>query len=278
MAGGLACGRSGGILCQRVFDLLDWRFCVFPMASQWYFQRLSVELGPVGFDELIRMVRVKELGADDLVREDWNSEWRPAALAIGLFHMAGRKDLLAKWEAEQEELRRQEEEARAAAERALEEEQEEASWERRLREVEAERLEQEAERAEELLASRMEIQIDEATAAALAEIEARERELEPGRWGRLWQRLTSSEALRRGYRWGVAIVVPNIVAATILQWSHETAQRLPDRKAIAAGLKAFPLWGLCDPPMYFFLLFDVMLFTGVAAYFVARILESLAED
>jgi hypothetical protein len=30
--------------------------------------------------------------------------------------------------------------------------------------------------------------------------------------------------------------------------------------------------------MYWFLLFDAMLFVGVASYFTARILESLAED
>lgn len=76
------------------------------MATRWHYQRLNVELGPVGFDELVRLVRGERLAADDRVREEWNSEWRPAALAVGLFPMAGRQDLVEKWDVEQEGQRR----------------------------------------------------------------------------------------------------------------------------------------------------------------------------
>lgn len=256
------------------------------MATRWHYQRLNVELGPVGFDELVRLVRAEELGADDLVREEWNSEWRPAALAVGLFHMAGRQDLFDKWEAEQEERRRREEEARAAEEAAraaaLEFDPDEPAWMRRLREVEAERRAREADereaREEELLASRLSIEIDEATEAALAELEAREKALEPTRLQRWAGRFASPATLHRIFRWGMTLVPPNIAAAAVLSWSEVEAQRYPSRSSAAVEMRTFPVWGPCDPQMYYFLLFDMMLFVGVAAYFTARMLESLVED
>lgn len=257
------------------------------MATRWHYQRLNVELGPVGFDELVRLVRAEELSADDLVREEWNSEWRPAALAVGLFHMAGRQDLVEKWEAEQEEQRRRDEdEARAAAEAAaateLDFDPDEPAWMRRLREVEAQRrahaAEDRAQREAELAQAATRIEIDETLQAALAELEVREHALEPGRLRRCWGRLTRGPVLHGVYRWGLTLTIPNLAAAVILSWSEVQAQRLPDRVSLTSGIRAFPFWGPCEPTMYFFLLFDAMLFVGVAAYFTARILESLTED
>jgi hypothetical protein len=262
------------------------------MATRWHYQRLNVELGPVGFDELVRLVRAEGLGADDLVREEWNSEWRPAALAVGLFHMAGRQDLFDKWEAEQEERRRAEEEARQAEEAArgaaeargegIDFDPDEPAWMRRLREVEAQRRAQEvderAAREEELLATKLSIDIDEATAAALAELEAREQAVQPTRLARWVGRFASPATLHRVFRWGLTLVVPNVAAAAILSWSEVEAQRYPSRAAAAAETRVFPIWGACDQQMYYFLLFDTMLFVGVAAYLVARLLESLTED
>lgn len=256
------------------------------MATQWLYQARGEKLGPVGFDELVRLVRAEQVGADDLVREEWNSEWRPAALAVGLFHMAGRQDLVDKWEAEQEEQRRREEEARAAETAArgaeLDFDPDEPAWMRRLREVEAQRRAEEAEQRdamqEELLASRLSIEIDEATAAALAEFEAREKALEPtwlARWMGGW---ASPATLHRVFRWGMTLAVPNLAAAAILNWSEVEAQRYPTRSSAAVATRTFPVWGPCEPTMYFFLLFDAMLFVGVAAYLAARILESLTED
>ncbi|MFV0443838.1 MAG: DUF4339 domain-containing protein [Planctomycetaceae bacterium] len=253
------------------------------MATLWHYRRTDSELGPVGFHELVKLVRAEQLRADDLVREEWNSEWRPAALAVGLFHMAGRQDLVDKWEAEQEELRRQEEAARAATGAAVaEEEEEEPAWQKRLREVEAERAEleeaQRAEREAELAANATRTEIDETLAAALEEIEERERALQPTRWQRLWGAISTPETAHFAFRWLPTLVVPNLLAWQILQWSEVAAQRFPQRQAPSTGMRHFPVWGECDSAMYFFLLFDTMLVGGIAAYCFARILESVADD
>lgn len=69
------------------------------MATKWFYRHSHHVEGPVPFADLVMKVRQHQLQADDLVREDWNSEWRPAALAVGLFHMAGRAELVIEWEA-----------------------------------------------------------------------------------------------------------------------------------------------------------------------------------
>jgi hypothetical protein len=228
---------------------------------------------------LVQFVRAEQLAADDLVREEWNPEWRPAALAVGLFHMAGRQDLFDRWEAEQAELRRQEEEARAAAAAGGEDE---PSWQKRLREVEAEHAAllaaERAEREAELAANATRTEIDETLAAALEEIEARDREFEPTRLQRLWRTVANPETAHVMFRWLPTLVVPNVLAWWILAWSEVEAQRFPDRSTLASGLRQFPGWGPCDSGMYFFLLFDAMLVGGIAAHCIARILERYADD
>ena len=222
-----------------------------------------------------------ELAADDLVRETWNPDWRPAVLAVGLFHMAGRQDLVDRWEAEQAELRRLEEERRvAAAVQAAEEI--ETAWQRRLREVQAEERERatlaQAERTAELVAQTTRTEIDSTLAAALDELDARERALEPSRWQRWRQTLQDPGTLHRVFRWGLVLAAPNLLAWWILRWSEVEAQRFPDRATLAAGWRPFPGWGHCEPALYFFLLLDVMLLGGVAAYLLARTLERYVED
>jgi hypothetical protein len=245
------------------------------VAALWHYRRDDTELGPVAFSELVRLVRAEQLGVDDPVREDWNPEWRPAALAVGLFHMAGRQDLFDRWEAEQAEFRRREAEARAAAEPL-------AAWQQRLAEVEAERAAHEAEAAAVLDAERManaiSTEIDATLAAALDEVESRERERAPTRWMRLRQSVAQPEMAHRLFRWLPTVVAPNLVALGILRWSEREAQRFPDPEQLASGLRAFPAWGTCDPPMYFFLLFDAMVVAGVATYFLARTVEQFADD
>jgi len=250
------------------------------MATRWHYRRSDAELGPVGFQELINLVRAEKLGTDDLVREEWNPEWRPAALAVGLFHMAGRDDLVARWEAEQEELRRQAEAAQAVADGACSAE--EPPWQKRLRELEAERaaLEdaEQVERDAELAANATRTEIGENLAAALADLDARERALEPTRLRRLWDTITGRDTAHLLVRWLPTLIVPNLLAFWILQWSEVETQRFPDRQALSSGIRHFPLWGECESGMFFFLLTDSMLFGGLAAYVIARMLEQIADD
>jgi hypothetical protein len=236
-----------------------------------------MELGPVAFSELVRLVRADGLSADDLVREEWNQEWRPAAMAVGLFHMAGRQDLIEKWEAERREAEQNKQEAReaelAAANAAQPEE--EPAWQRRLREVATQR---EAERDEQWETASTRIQIDQALEAALEEIEAREKGQAPSRMQRWLGSAASPQTLHALFRWSVTLAIPNLAAAGILRWSEEQAQRFPDPQLLAAGLRPFPAWGPCDPQTYYFLLFDAMLFAGIVSYVAARSVESWTDD
>lgn len=247
------------------------------MATQWHYQRDGEFRGPVGFNDLVLLVRTESLSADDLVREDWNTEWRPAALAVGLFHMAGRQDLFDRWEAEQAEKRRLEEAARAAAE-----EENEPSWQKRLREVEAEHAalaaELEAERQAELAANATRTEIDATLAAALDELDARERALEPTRLERLFGRAGSPAVLHVVFRGAMALTAANAVAKVILDWSQTELQRFPDRQRLESGIRVFPGWGECDPELYYFLLCDATLLAGVVAFLLARLLERTVDD
>ncbi len=244
------------------------------MATQWRYRRDGVELGPVAFHDLVHLVRGESLSPDDLVREDWNEEWRPAALAIGLFHMAGRQDLVDRWEAEQETLRLAAEAAAARARGEPSDEltaEDEPAWQRRLREVAAE---QAAGRA----ASVTRTEIDETLAAALREVEDRERETRASLWTLWLRRCTGPAALHRVFRWGLTLLVAHAAAGAILVWSQQQAQRYPDRRRLAEGVRPFPLWGDCDADLFYFLLLDAMALAGLAAYGFARVLERLADD
>lgn len=246
------------------------------MATAWHYRRLDQELGPVSFTELVRVVRAGELAADDQVREDWNPDWRPAALAVGLFHMAGRQDLFDRWEAEQTELRRQAAAAQSTAE--ISPVAADPAWQQRLRQIAAERVEAAAvERAAQQSAVTR-TDIDATLAAALAEIDAREQLQTPCRWQCLCRWLALPENLHRMFRYGAALVAPNLLAWSILEWSEREAQRFPNPQSLGAGVRPFPLWGECDPTLYFFLLIDAMILGGVAGYCLARTLERYVSD
>ncbi len=58
------------------------------MASQWFCEVLGQEIGPVGFREMVEMVRAGTLKEDDRIRRDGTSEWIRAQEVIGLFRAA----------------------------------------------------------------------------------------------------------------------------------------------------------------------------------------------
>jgi len=58
------------------------------MASQWYCKVLGQEVGPVGFRDMIEMVRSGTLKEDDQVRRKETTEWIHARDVIGLFRTA----------------------------------------------------------------------------------------------------------------------------------------------------------------------------------------------
>lgn len=273
------------------------------MATQWYWRdedddNGDIERGPVSFRELVIMVRDEVLDDIDLVRPHYSPNWQEAASVIGLFQMAGRKDLLAKWEEERrlEELSRQESQIASgpADETAggigLDDlegmlslagslpEGEESAWEVRLREVEAQRTLEEQERTEELVAAQFQQQKDEAIAAAVANQESKAA-LSQSRWG--WLAMPGAlprRILEVGFQLCLITVAVSLVAWGVLSWSETEAMRFPDAQATQFQVKPFPLWGPCRPDVYAFLLLDSVILAGVVAFVGSRLLIRLTDD
>ena len=270
------------------------------MASQWYWRNEQIANGPVSFRELVTMVRDEVVGEDDLVRPHYSLDWQAAASVVGLFHMAGRGDVLARWEEE----RRQEERARleslTAAERSdfgnasislsdIEEmlscaeslsnlDSEEPAWRRRLDEVDAERLLDEGERREELAGERFQQLKGDAIAAAIANLDLKEASLRKRRRGDSWSGWGSRETFQRGLPWGLSFAAANLMALGILSWSDTEALRYPLEIGGAEHLQIFPIWGECSAGVYAFLLLDSVLFAGIAGYAGSQLLVSMTDE
>jgi len=269
------------------------------MATQWYWREGDVDRGPVSFRELVAMVRDRALVEEALVRPHYLPEWQEAASVVGLFYMAGRADALARWEQE----RHLEESARLEVEKAAERDDsrsepinvgdidemlgvaeslsesdfdtEEPAWQRRLREVDAQRKLEEGERHEELVAERFQQLKENAIAAAVANAELKEA-TKRKRWK--WSVVSLHEMFGSSLPWVLSIVAANLVAIGILAWSDTEALRYPDRQAAVAGSRIFPMWGECPAGEYMFLLVDTMLITGVIGYFGGRLLVNMADE
>ncbi len=216
-----------------------------------------------------------ELGADDLVRADWDEDWHPAASVVGLFYMARRPDVLARWEAEH---------ARA-----------QAGGEFNTAELEA--MLHAAESVQEVVghdpigAARMvnsgyetvlcieplcpadESALPAAIDEALAAAESKDRHHAVVR-----SRLCSRDLLRCGFCWGMSLLAANLVGLAVATWSAGQAQRYPSELQRSADIRAFPLWGACRSGQYAVLLVGTMGAGGVAGYAGARLLEARCED
>ena len=83
--------------------------------------------------------------------------------------------------------------------------------------------------------------------------------------------------LRNGFRIVCAIACANLAAWSVENWSAQEALRFPSGDTQQAALRHFPFLGTCGFGEYLFLMFDLMLATGVAAWFAAGWLESQAE-
>lgn len=255
------------------------------MATTYQYRLFDSEFGPVGFRDLVALVRDGTLSTDDLVKADWEDDWHPAAEVVGLFHMAGRQDVLEKWEAE----RRSRETAAAAGDldemlsqaEAIEDDQEPA-WKKRWQQVQEQQrvaeVEKNQQRQQELAQARTQRRIGETISAAEEEFDRREAARRPGRIQQWKNALFSSAALHHVFRWGVTLAAANLVAFGILNWSETESQRYPERRNVAAQARVFPFWGECSTAEYMFLLCDAMIFAGAAGYSGARILESMADD
>ncbi|QDU39564.1 hypothetical protein Mal4_39090 [Maioricimonas rarisocia] len=249
--------------------------------STFYRYRLhDAEYGPVGFRELVRLVRDGTISTDDPVIADWEDEWHPAAEVVGLFHMAGRKDVLEKWEAERRARQGISEED--VPEEATEAASDEPSWQRRFREVQQEQHAREAERRREqefeLAGRRTAAGIADSIAAAEDRLDQRDAARQPGRLQLMRESLFSASALHALFRWGMAFIAANMAAFAVLNWTETEALRFPERTARTPPPPVFPIWGECSQAEYLFLLMDTMLAAGLIGYGIARVLELFADD
>lgn len=128
----------------------------------------------------------------------------------------------------------------------------------------------------------------QAVDGALAAVESHGSKPPHGRWGKLVGRFGQAPSgkedgrslMRVGFRVVCAFVCANLVAFAIEAWSSEEALRFPrpGRSTQQAEMRPFPLIGECGRGEYMFLMLDLMLITGAAAYFAAGWLESYADD
>jgi hypothetical protein len=129
--------------------------------------------------------------------------------------------------------------------------------------------------------------ITDAVADALAEMD-RKGGVEPagaggkrrGLFRRAWHGLGSlgsdGELRQLLLRLGAGLVAANLTAWGIDAWGRHEALRFPGLTA-ERGKYLFPLYGECQAGEYWFLLIDLMLVAGVAAYFGVRWVEAHLE-
>lgn len=87
----------------------------------------------------------------------------------------------------------------------------------------------------------------------------------------------SSYSLRVGFKFGAVLLTANLTAFSLLNWSHEQANLFPSRRP-AEVKSVFPLMGECSYLTYWMCFVDVVIFVGIATYFLASWLESQADD
>ncbi len=74
------------------------------MASQWFCKVLGQQIGPVGFREMVEMVRAGTLKENDAVRRDGTSQWTRAREVTGLFRAAEKESAQARAEVKPESV------------------------------------------------------------------------------------------------------------------------------------------------------------------------------
>lgn len=258
------------------------------MASSFRYLQAGKQHGPVSFRELVQLVRSELIQPDDLVMADWQSEWKPAVELVGLFHTAGRDDVLIKWEAEQREQQR------------------------RLIELTGETTELSGETIDELLFASEQVQ-RASLATYSGPTDHHQGHHETSRFGQQEERgglsnemeatirdalaatenkrspwnhpltdaatsILSRLSLNHLFRCGMALVAANFAAIAVYSWSETELLRHPDRGITEEAVRIFPVYGRCSDVEYVFLMVDLMLVAGLIGYGMARILELFSDD
>jgi len=237
--------------------------------AEYQYQLLEQVLGPVSMPELVRLVQSDTLTADDLVKADYDDEWIPAAAVVGLFHMAGRDDILKVWEEEQRLKLEAEMDTSQFPDTDEDLDGEEMpEWKRRMAAVEAERIARERELEAELKEERDAEKLSETLASTISEADQAAADKEARRKNSLLYRLSASIWLRQLFRLSIAALMAYLVLTAIWKWNMLEAQRFPIR-GVETLPNTFPLWGICSSKTFQMLMIDTGIVSGILGYGIA---------
>ncbi len=262
------------------------------MSVEYQFQKEGRVSGPVTFRDLVRKVRTGNLNVDDLVKSDWEDHWMPAAAVVGLFHMAGRDDVLARWEAEQQStVDSLQLSAASHSTNSPQESLAQPDWGAKAMELQEQELDEQIEEFKRRQEDRRS-EVSYATlhnsqklanhiSAATTAVDLRKKRGTSSKTVMFFtflQSFSHDETLHRWFRWGITFIVANVVGIEIVRRSLAQMRQFPQSGLQPSIPTSFPFWGECSPTLFFILLVDVMLLAGVLGYWGARSVEQLVDE
>lgn len=258
------------------------------MASRWIVYKHGE--ATLAFGEMVALARAGEINEEDLVKADWEPEWRPAHTVVGLFYRVRRteSDLVTEscstGAPPSGSLNRPETgfsfddlSAELCLESAGELEQSPTAdprWMQRYREVTEQRAEEAAHSASATLSetSSIRVLVDEVVAAQERRTAFRERLF---RWQGRWNRGRKFVGSPIVFRVACGLFVAVLVSLSLATWSRQTALRfpkpgMPDRYVV-------PGLGDCTPKEFGVVLVELAMASAVVGYLGAKRIEVWAE-
>ena len=255
------------------------------MASRWLIHHRGETT--LAFGELVGLARSGDLSEEDLVKADWEPEWRPAHTVVGLFYRVRRaayepvvvsRSSTAPPQLDSESTFSFDD---LAAVLPLEEADESVQaptadprWMQRYRDVTEQRAAEAAlavQEAPEMGVSSMQLLADAAVAAQERRSAFRER---MGRWQERWNRGRAFAGSPVVFRFASAVFVAVLVSVSLASWSRQTALRFP--KSGMPDRYVVPGLGDLTPKEFSVVLVELALASAVLGYLGAKRVETWA--
>ncbi len=258
------------------------------MASRWIVNKHSDT--SLAFSELVSLARSGELTEDDLVKADWEPEWRPAHTVVGLFYRVRRteREIVDEHPAEFNSAEQSSLISECAfsfddlaADMTLEVASEtdqpppaDPRWMQRYREVTEQRVAAAAAATLEPLENQTSIRLlaDAAVAAQDRRSAFRDHLF---RWQKRWARFREAAGSPFVFRLASAVFVAVLFSMSFASWSKQTALRfpkpgMPDRYVV-------PGLGDCTPREFRVVLIELAIVAAALGYQGAKRVEGWAE-
>ena len=255
------------------------------MASRWNVQKRGTM--SLAFGELVSLARSCELTEDDLVKADWDLEWRPAHSVVGLFHHVRRTELEQCVEPSAASPSANESTDfsacrfpidELAADLLLETAGESEAvptaaprWMQRYRDVSEQRaaLASHASLNRAADPSSIQIFVDAAIQSQDRRTTLHDR---MSRWVGRWKRLREFSRSPIAIRMTCGILLALLVCVTVASWSRQAALRFP-KPGLPDGFLV-PLLGDCTPREFLIVLIDLAVLSVIVGYLSAKRLET----